>query len=162
MSDIFKMVEFFFNYVIGQRQSIGSRSQEISVEILNQIRRVLILVVITLGALTIFCMGVSHLIERVLNNLDQGTAFFTPSVWVILGFLLVCIATLVYSTNKNVWLSIFKKEKLEEAEHKSSGVFGGGQLESVISLLVLDILKEREAGREREKNRENHKENHHS
>ncbi len=143
MTELFKMAELFFTYFMGNRQSLGLRSQEVSIEILNQIRRVLILVMITIGALTMFCMGISHLIQRVLNNLDEGTFIFTPSVWVILAFLIICIAILVYSTNKKVWLNMFKKEEAQ----KSPG-FAGGQLESVISLLILDILKEREANRE--------------
>lgn len=141
MTEIFKMAEFFFSFIMGQRQSFGARSQEISVEIINQIRRVIILVVVTIGALTLFCMGASHLIERILNNLDAGTFIFTPSVWVIIGFLLMCFGVLVYSTNKNVWLKMMKKEK----EVKEPQGLIGNQLESVISLLLLDILKERES-----------------
>lgn len=150
------MGELVFKFMMGQRLNIGERSQEISVEILNQVRRILILVVITLGALTMFCMGMSHLIERVLNKLDEGSFYFTPAIGVILFFLVICIGVLIYSTNKNVWLNIFKKEKaqLEEAPPASPL---GNQIESVISLLVLDFIKERESNREARKN--NPKEN---
>ncbi len=143
MTELFKMAELFFNYFIGHRQSLSARSQEVSIEILNQIRRVLLLVMISIGALTMFCMGISHLIQRVLDNLDEGKFVFTPSVWVILAFLIICVTILIYSTNKNVWLKMFKKE-----ESKENSGFAGGQLESVISLFILDILKEREANRE--------------
>jgi ABC-type molybdate transport system permease subunit len=150
VTDLFKMAEFFFKYILGQRQSFGARSQEISVEIINQIRRIIILLVVTIGALTMFCMGASHLIERILNNLDAGTFIFTPSVWVIIAFLIICFSVLVYSTNKNVWLKMLKKEKEEIKEPQGNG-FAGGQLESVISLLVIDIIKERESNRELKK-----------
>lgn len=153
MTDFFKMFEFFFSTVMGSRQ-IGSRTQEISIEILNQIRRVLILVLISLGALTMFCMGVSQLIERGLNNMDNGTYFFTPSIWVILAFLGTCALILVYSTNKKVWFKIFRKDI--EKPVPSANTFGGGQLESVISLLILDIVKEREASRQRESEKREH------
>lgn len=130
--------------MMGQRSSLGERSQEISVEILNQIRRVLILVVITLGALTMFCMGMSHLIERVLNKLDDGNFIFTNSIGVIFLFIALCVGVLVYSTNKKVWLDIFKKEKTEPL---TAAPALNSTIESVISLLVLDIIKEREAER---------------
>lgn len=143
MTDILKMAELFFSFVLGQRQSIGSRTQEISGEIINQIRRVSILLVITIGALTLFCMGASHLIERILNNLDKGLFILSPAVWVIFTFLIFCLCILVYSTNKKVWMRMLKKDKVE-SEPKG---LGSGQLESVISLLVLDILKERELSR---------------
>ena len=147
--DFFKMAELFFNFMMGQRRSIGERSQEISVEILNQVRRILILVVITLGALTMFCMGMSHLIERVLNNLDDGTFFFTPAIGVILLFLVICIGVLIYSTNKNIWLNIFKVEKIQKEEAPQNPI--GVQIESVVSLLILDFIKEREFNREERK-----------
>lgn len=144
--DFFKMAELFFKFMMGQRSLISERSQEISVEILNQVRRILILVVVTLGALTMFCMGMSHLIERVLNKLDGGEFIFTPAIGVILIFIAICIGVLVYSTNKKVWLDIFKKDvSLAPAVAPAAAV---STIESVISLLVLDIIKEREAGRE--------------
>ncbi|MDO9182718.1 MAG: hypothetical protein Q7U04_09930 [Bacteriovorax sp.] len=152
--DFFKMIELFLNFFMGQRQKIGERSHEISIEILNQIRRILILVVITLGALTLFCMGMSHLIERILNKLDEGIFVFTPAIGVILCFLLICIGVLIYSTNKNVWLDIFKKEKVSEPAPSQNPI--GTQIESVISLLILDFIKEREFAREHKKERNNH------
>lgn len=154
--DFFKLAELFFKFIMGQRSLIGERSQEISVAVLNQIRRVLILVVITLGALTMFCMGMSHLIERVLNKLDDGTFMFTPSIGVILFFIALCIGVLLYSTNKNTWLNIFKKEIAPSAETAPQT---GSTIESVISLLVLDIIKEREFTREN--SRENTKRGEH-
>lgn len=147
--DFFKMAELFFKFMMGQRSLISERSQEISVEILNQVRRILILVVVTLGALTMFCMGMSHLIERVLNKLDGGEFIFTPAIGVLLAFIAICIGVLVYSTNKKVWLDIFKKDvSLASPAPPAAAV---STIESVISLLVLDIIKEREAGRENRK-----------
>ncbi len=145
--DFFSVAEMFFKYMMGQRSLIGERSQEISVEILNQIRRVLILVVVTLGALTMFCMGMSHLIERVLNKLDEGGFYFTTSIGVILVFIFICVGVIVYSTNKNVWLSIFKKEKIAQAPSAEAPSTMSNTLESVITLLVMDFVKEREANR---------------
>ena len=149
MNDIFKVGEFFLNYFLGKKNLIGEKSLEISAEILNQLRRILILVVLTIGSLALFCMGMSYLIERFLNNLDNGQALFTPSIWFILIFQLICIGVMVYATRKQNWLDIFRQGKKEVAE--SSPPAGANAIESVISLLILDFIKERESKREQEK-----------
>jgi uncharacterized membrane protein YidH (DUF202 family) len=149
--DIFKFGELIFKYFIGNRNAFSEKTFEISAEILNQLRRILILIVLTLGSLALFCMGVSHLIERFLNNIDHGDLLFTPSIWFILGFLVVCVAVMVYATRKQNWMDIFKSEKRNESvADRSQEPKGHGQLESVISLLILDFVKERESKRARE------------
>lgn len=151
MSELFKLAEFFLKYFMGQGNLIGEKSLEISAEILNQLRRILILTVLTLGSLALFCLGMSYLIERLLNNLDNGTVIFTPSIWFIFAFLAVCVGIMIYATNKNKWLDIFKMEK--KAKPQSASGFQGSQLESVVSLLILDFIKERELSRENKKNK---------
>jgi hypothetical protein len=148
MNDIFKVGEFFINYFLGKKTLISEKSLEISAEILNQLRRILILVVLTIGSLALFCMGMSYLIERFLNNLDNGQALFTPSIWFILVFLLLCVGIMVYATRKQNWLDIFKGEK--KVETASQLPVGGNQIESVLSLLILDFIKERELKREQQ------------
>ncbi len=150
MNELFKVGEFFLNYFLGKKKSIGEKSWEISAEILNQLRRILILVVLTIGSLALFCMGMSYLIERFLNNLDNGQALFTPSIWFILGFLAICIGVMVYATRKQNWLDIFKSEKKEDSALQVSP--GVNAIESVLSLLILDFIKDREQKRELEKN----------
>lgn len=143
MTDLFKIGEFILNYFVRRGSFLGEKSLEISAEILNQLRRILILVVLTFGSLILFCMAMGHLIERFLNNLDHGDALFTPSIWFILGFQLVCVGVILYTTNKSTWMDIFKAEKKEAPP----APLAGSQLESVISLLILDFIKEREAKR---------------
>ncbi|MBC7714357.1 MAG: hypothetical protein H7177_13515 [Rhizobacter sp.] len=154
--DIFKVGEILFSYFIGKRNAFSEKTFEISAEILNQLRRILILVVLTLGSLALFCMGMSHLIERFLNNIDHGDALFTPSIWFILGFLAICAGVMVYATRKQNWMDIFKSGKKEEVQMQQAPQGGSGQLESVLSLLILDFVKERESKRAREQNNQSH------
>lgn len=151
--DIFKIGELFFSYFLGKRSAISEKTFEISAEILNQLRRILILVVLTLGSLALFCMGMSHLIERFLNNIDHGDALFTPSIWFVMGFLVICAGVMIYATRKQNWMDIFKADKKETSELPNSLPVGGGQLESVLSLLILDFVKERESKRAKEQAR---------
>ena len=150
MNDLFKVGEFLLNYFLGKKKIIGEKSWEISAEILNQLRKILILVVLTIGSLALFCMGMSYLIERFLNNLDNGQALFTPSIWFILGFLVICVGVMVYATRKQSWLDIFKLERKKEVVTKIPS--GASAIESVLSLLIMDFIKEREQKRELEKN----------
>jgi ABC-type multidrug transport system fused ATPase/permease subunit len=148
MNDIFKIGEFFLNYILGKKNFIGEKSLEISADILNQLRRILILVVLTLGSLTLFCMGMNYLIERFLNNLDNGQSLMTPSIYFILFFLALCLGVMVYATRKQNWLSIFKAENIQAPAPRIAT--GNNQIESVISLLILDFIKERELKREQQ------------
>ncbi len=92
-------------------------------------------------------MGMSHLIERVLNKLDEGGFYFTTSIGVIFVFIFACIGVIIYTTNKNVWLRIFKKEKPAPAAAPEAPSTMATTMESVITLLVMDFVKEREANR---------------
>ena len=150
MKELFKVGEFLLNYFLGKKKIIGEKSWEISAEILNQLRKILILVVLTIGSLALFCLGMSYLIERFLNNLDNGQTLFTPSIWFILVFLIICIGVMVYATRKQSWLDIFKSEVKEEATSLLPA--GVNAIESVLSLLIMDFIKEREQKRELEKN----------
>lgn len=149
MSDLIKVVEVFVSYFLGKKNFFGEKSLEISAEILNQMRRVLILVLLSIGSLALFCMGMGHLIERSLNNIDNGQSFFTPSIWLLLGFQILCVGILLYATRKQIWLSIFKKD--EVVASSTSSALPGTQIESVISLLILDFIKEREHKRDQHK-----------
>jgi hypothetical protein len=152
MNDIFKLGELIFSYFIGRKSLIAERSLEISAEILNQLRRILILTVLTFGALVLFCMGMSYMIERLLDNLDKGVFILTPSIWFIFIFQLVCLGIILFATNKKKWLDIFKSGNKEYSSEKSAltPAAGHGQLESVISLLIMDFIREREFKREQQ------------
>jgi hypothetical protein len=149
MTDVIKLAEFLFKTFLGQSNLLSEKSLEISAEILNQLRRILILIVLTLGSLALFCMGMSLLIERLLNNLDQSQMIMTPSIWFLLAFQALCVLTILYATQKSKWLEIFKQEKDTKSSQAPQGPLIGGQLESVLALLVMDFIKEREANRER-------------
>ena len=149
MNDVIKLAEFLFKTFLGQSSLLSEKSLEISAEILNQLRRILILTVLTLGSLALFCMGMSLLIERLLNNLDQSQMIMTPSIWFLLAFQALCVLTILYATQKKKWLEIFKQEKEGKSSQAPQGPLIGSQLESVLALLVMDYIKEREANRER-------------
>jgi hypothetical protein len=152
MNDLYKLAEFLFKTFLGQSNFLSEKSLEISAEILNQLRRILILTVLTLGSLALFCMGMSIPIERLLNNLDQSLMIMTPSIWFLIGFEVLCVGSLIYATQKRKWLEIFKQDdKDENSSNRQNAPLIGSHLESVLALLVMDYIKEREAARENSK-----------
>lgn len=151
MLELFKLVEPFLSLMAGQRQMITEKSLKLSAEILNQLRKVITLVAMLLGSLVLFCLGMSYFIDRTLDQLDNGAFSLTPSLIFLIIFMLICLAVVLYATNKNVWTNIFKKDRDEEEaerlENQRSQREASNPIETAISLLILDIVKEREEKR---------------
>lgn len=151
MLELFKLVEPFLSLIAGQRQMITEKSLKLSAEILNQLRKVITLVAMLLGSLVLFCLGMSYFIDRTLDQLDNGAFTLTPSLIFLIVFMLICLVIVLYATNKNVWTNIFKKDRDEEEaerlENQRSQREVSNPIETAISLLILDIVKEREEKR---------------
>lgn len=156
MADLLKLVEPLISLFLGQRQMITEKSLQLTKEILNQMRRVVTLISMLVGSLILFCLGMSYFIDRTLDQLDRGDFTLTPSLIFLLIFMLVCLGTVVYSTNKNVWTKILKKDPEEEEAEKEinrqrMATQHNNPIEAAISLFILDLVKERELNREKEK-----------
>ena len=61
--DFSNLAELFISLVMGRTSLLGDRTQKLSATILNQIRRVLILVLVMIGAFALFCVGMAQLVE---------------------------------------------------------------------------------------------------
>lgn len=151
MLELFKLVEPLLTLMAGQRQMITEKSLKLSAEILNQLRKVITLVAMLLGSLVLFCLGMSYFIDRTLDQLDNGAFSFTPSLIFLVVFMFICLVVVLYATNKNVWTNIFKKDRDEEEaerfENQRTQRETSNPIETAISLLILDIVKEREEKR---------------
>lgn len=157
MSELLKLLQPFMAILFGnllKAQNLKEKSLRLSNEILQQIRRILVLISLTFGAFVLFCISVGYFIDRTLTLLDRGAFYFTPSLIFLIVFMIVCLIVFIYSTNKNVWTEAFKKDQQEEKieEITSSSV---SPIETAISLFILDFIKERETARETNSNKEN-------
>jgi uncharacterized protein YacL len=137
MKEFLKMIEMFMSMFFGQRQMFMDKSQAFSIEILNQLRQVFFLIMVGVGAIISFCLGMNFFIDRLLNQLDQGQYALTPSIVFLFIFLIICAAALLYSTKKKNWIKIFKNKNDDEdaSEEKSQAQgpnYPGSQIESVI------------------------------
>lgn len=163
MTDLLKIIEPLFSLFVGQRHMITEKSLQLTKEILNQLRRVVTLISMLIGSLILFCLGMSYFIDRTLDQLDNGSFALTPSLVFLLIFMAICLCVVMYSTNKNVWVKILKKDPDEEEaqrelERQKMATQHQNPIEAAISLFILDLVKERELNREKEKT-ESKKEN---
>lgn len=162
MLEILKLIEPMASLFLGQRQMISEKSIRLSQEILNQLRRVITLVAMLVGSLVLFCLGMSYFIDRTLDQLDGGNFSFTPSLIFLSIFMAVCLIVVFYSTNKSVWTSVFKKDQEEEEAKQQKAEVpnqGANPIETAVSLLILDFVKEREFNRQNDIKKADNKDN---
>lgn len=129
------------------------KALELSQELIQQIRRILILFAVTFAALLLFLLGMHFFIIRLLDQLDKGEFALTNSIIFLLLFNAACILTIVYSTTRKTWSKAFaEKEEMtsKPASQPSQAKMDSAPIESAISLLILDFIKEREWKRQQQ------------
>lgn len=123
-----------------------TRALRFSKEILQQIRRIIMLLAVTLGGLLLFLLGMHFLVLRLLDQLDRGEFTITPSIIFLVVFLTLCLGVVVYATRVQTWSKGFSEKEDEENVNQSAFTkkFDGSAIESAVSLYILDLVKERE------------------
>lgn len=121
-----------------------TKALHFSKEILQQIRRIILLLSVTLGGLLLFLLGMHFLVLRLLDQLDRGEFIITPSIIFLFVFLTLCLATIVYATRVNTWSKTFAEKTPNEESLQQKPRIDFAPIESAVSLYILDIVKERE------------------
>jgi len=147
MNDFFKLVQPIIALVIGCLRGPRENSFSIPDEILNQLRKLLLLAAQLVGSLVLFLLGMSYFIERLLDQLDSGTFHFSNALIFLTIFMSLSLISMFYATKKSVWTAVFNKPFEKESSAKKMQTHA--QLETAISLFILDIVKERELNREK-------------
>lgn len=120
---------------------------ELSAELLNQLRRLLIIFAVTLTSLLLFLLGTHYIIIRILDQLDRSEFEMTNSIIFLLIFNSLCLAAIIYSTTRKTWNNTFaKKQDTTQASANSMPPMSPNlePITSAVSLYILDIVKERE------------------
>ncbi len=149
MNELFKLIDPLFSLFLQSQRGLTQKSLELSAEILNQLRKMIQLIAQLLGSLVLLCLGVSYFIDRLLDQLDKGEFIFTPSLIFLTFFMIVCLLSILYSTNKNVWKNVLKKDS-DDQETPTDKTNETSPIETAVSLFILDIVKERELKRKQE------------
>ncbi|WP_374078346.1 hypothetical protein [Bdellovibrio bacteriovorus] len=119
-------------------------------QLVLHLRALGLILVSCIGALALFCVGLSLLIARIAGQFDSSESFyFTTSMWIYLGMTIVSGGVLIYSLNRKTWLKAMGFEQKPQAAPGKSGA-----LESAVALLVMDFVEERQSRRKEKQDQE--------
>ncbi|WII71309.1 hypothetical protein QJS83_12635 [Bdellovibrio sp. 22V] len=112
-------------------------------QLVLHLRALGLIVTSCVGALALFCVGLSLLISRIASQFDSTEDFyFSTSMWIYSGMTVLAAGVLIYSLRRQTWLKAMGfAEKPQTAQNKS------GALESAVALLVMDFIEERQSRR---------------
>jgi FtsH-binding integral membrane protein len=126
MDQFFKLFEVIMDFT-------AVKSQTISKQLLGTVKRTILYVIVSLGAMTLFCIGISMALTDLALQLDKPLM-----VGLILAFISLCV--FIFSLSQKPWVnaaSITNEVKNNE----------NSPIEEALALLIKDIVEERQAKR---------------
>jgi len=126
MDQFFKIFEVIMEFT-------AEKSQTISKQLLATVRRTILYVIVSLGAMTLFCVGISMALTDLALQLDKPIM-----VGLILAFISLCV--FIFSLSHKPWVnaaSITNEVKKNETS----------PIEEALALLIKDIVEERQSKR---------------
>ncbi len=127
MDQIFKVMELVMNATV-------QKSQVMSRQVLNNVRRIIIFIVIALGSMVLFCVGVSMAVSELARQLDRP---------VMLGSVLAALSLCIffYCLSQKAWLKT-TTPNIENNKQMPSPI------EEALGLLIKDFVVERQMKRD--------------
>lgn len=116
-------------------------SQAITQQLALHARALTLLVITSVGALVIFCVGLSLFFVNLANQLDQSSTYqFTAGSAIYLLLTLISGFILFWVLRKNAWSQALNTpSKTQERK--------GSPIENAVALLMMDFLEERQQKR---------------
>lgn len=137
MDQIFKLFEVFMSLTT-------AKSQTLSKQVLGTIRKLLIVVVASLGAMALFCVGVSVAIFDLAKQLEMNSGVvFTGPFKVGCSLAFISLGIFIYCLSQKAWLEAAAMK--EENKPK-----GPSPIEEALAVLIKDIVVERQTKRQAE------------
>lgn len=111
-----------------------AKSQTLSKQVLISVKKMILYIVVSLGAMTLFCVGVSMALTNLSEQLDKP---------ILVGSILalVSIGVLIFSFKQKPWENTNSDEPSEQRRTEASPI------EEAVALLIKDIIEERHAKR---------------
>ena len=122
----------------------AAKSSTMSKQVVTTLRKIIAFVIIALGSMALFCVGVTMAVSELASQIDNNQSVdwngkLTSGV--ILA--VITLGTFLYFLSQKAWL---KAASLREEEKKS----GPSPMEEALSILIKDIVVERQMKREQE------------
>ena len=134
MDQIFKIIELIMNVT-------AAKSQTVSKQLMTTARKIIIFVIISLGAMALFCVGVSMAVADLAKQYDdQSTASWTGSVTIGLLLASLSLSLFFYCLSQKAWLSA--------ASINDSAKKAPSPIEEALAILIKDIVVERQIKRQ--------------
>jgi glucan phosphoethanolaminetransferase (alkaline phosphatase superfamily) len=125
MEQIFKIVEMLMGFSV-------MKSQAASKQLLVTVRKLVILVLIALGAMALFCVGIAIVVANLAQQMEHP---------ILIGSILslISVITLVVCLQQKSWMKPEAREEEQRTPPK-----GPGPVEQALALLITDIVMERQ------------------
>ena len=126
MDEIFKIFEVVMSLT-------AAKSQTVSKQVINKVRRLVIFVLISLGCMILFCIGVSIAATNLAIELNNPILVGSILAVFSLSIFFICLS-------QKIWLNAAS----EKNENKNSAP---SPVEDALALLIKDIVQERQTNR---------------
>ncbi len=136
-----KFLEILLSFIASQGKAIfQSNAENLSYQIVNNIRRIAILLTITVISISLFCIGFSMGYSGAVISYESF-GIWTWSPRVVAGFTLIAISGLglLYSLGESRWLAATDAEKTTQKTEKSSL---NPVLEGAIAVIITELASE--------------------
>ena len=127
MDQFFKIFEVIMSFTT-------AKSQTLSKQVLISVKKMISYIIVSIGAMTLFCVGVSMALTNLAEQLDKP--ILVGSVLALMS-----IGVLIYSFKQKPWVTTSSNETGEERRSETSPI------EEAVALLIKDIIEERHAKR---------------
>jgi hypothetical protein len=144
MSLWLRIIDLIIGLISGKGAAgLSEKSIALSEAVVNRIRQIVILIVVAIGALAIFCVGVSIAVNDLLKNIDlHGQITFSATLMGSSLLIGITLGILFYCLREKTWMTLtgIEREKREERQKSTPAV---SPIENAIALLITDFVEER-------------------
>ena len=150
MNNILKIIEIFMGMATARASGFLEDTQGIPKKLVNNIRQLVIILVVTLGSLALFCIGVTIAVTNLLKQLDETNTFTWTATFT--GGVIVLALTLIamfICLREKTWMKASGFARVER-EDEPLPPPTASPLEEAVGMLIKDFVMERE------NNRQNH------
>jgi hypothetical protein len=122
----------------------SSKSQTLSKQVISTLRQIIFSIIVSLGAMALFCVGVSLALSDLSQQLkNQPSVSFEGALLIGTILSIVSLAVFLMSLSQKTWL---KAASLKEEASKPTT----SPIEEAIGLLIADFVMERQMKRKAE------------
>ena len=127
MDQVFKIIEIMMNAGI-------QKSQVVSKQLVSGVRRIVIFILVSLGCMVLFCVGVSMALSDLALRIERPD--LVGSILAI-----VSLAVFVYCLSQKAWMKTV-------AQNNENVKQGPSPIEEALALLITDFVVERQTKRQ--------------